>query len=611
MRVNRRKLFIALSSAVVCFALLVSSSFAWLTMSSTPEITGIETNVGANGSLEIALLTGHTYMHPDEIRTAIGSSAERVETTVSNITWGNVIDLRDGSYGLDKISLLPARLDVTALLGRNSVSNNLLTVPDYSEDGRFSGFNDGIVSGAYQGDDFYYDPAQSQHGVRGIGTVSNITAQRVALTEAKASVVSYQSAATNATKSVWRANGPGLFDIFYRLYAMGAESFTLEDVAVLRDTATRLLGILDYVDSAMRQGVIGYAASQLHNESEFKALCGTVNNVAVSLSDIVKNLSVSLPDDFKSGIARLDRDTASLKAAVAYCDQLESKTPDRDDIIITLEKCGLLDPAQAFLGDRELAEMDSELQSDNRLKLFVSDGKNGVLDGISGYIGSYSVIFTFVKDTIIEVEGDILLGKPVLTGVAEDLGALTTAGSANEKPVVMEDMYGYAIDMAFRCNATSNLMLQTVPMVVTDENTGFTREQGGSYMTFQRENLTQNQLISLMDAIRIGFLDNHNDLVAIAKLNTSNYEQTEDGISAPLYLYNYVVAADGSISVGERRKDDAAIIELQDSVPTVLTVVIWLDGDHVENSFVTAGAQNVTGLLNLQFTSSAELHPVY
>lgn len=612
MQTKKKKIIVTLTLVIVCLALLISASFAWLSLSRTPEVTGIETNVGANGSLEIALLTGQTYMHPDEIRTAIGSSMEEQEVTISNISWGNVIDLSDESYGLGKISLLPARLDVMAIGDRDSVSNNLLKVPLYGEDGRFSGFNNGMVTGTYQETGFFYDSELVQHGVRGIGTITNVTAQQVALTEAKTSVVSYQSAAISAMESVWRANGAGMFNIFYRLYVQNAQTFTHEDIAVLRDTATRMLGVLDYVDSALRQGVIGYAASIIDNEAEFKSLRNTVSNASIPLSVLTRGLPDGIIGSFDDSISKLDQDKAAVRAAISYCDGLEGVTPNSADITRILVECGLLEPSLVYFGEAQLPDMSGTLTADNKLKLFAGRDENGVMDGIAGYIGSYSVFFTYKEGVSVEVQGEMLSGKAALTLVSEQIGKLTAAGISTTGQVLLEDMYGYAIDMAFRCNATSDLLLQTVPSLRVDENTQFLQEQGGgSYMRFQTEYLKLEQMLPLMDAIRIGFLNNQNDLVAIAKLNTSNYEETEEGVAAPLYLYNYSVAADGSISMGERLKDDAAITELPDSEPVVMTMVVWLDGDHVENSYVAVNAQSMTGVLNLQFASSAELDPAY
>lgn len=60
--------------------------------------------------------------------------------------------------------------------------------------------------------------------------------------------------------------------------------------------------------------------------------------------------------------------------------------------------------------------------------------------------------------------------------------------------------------------------------------------------------------------------------------------------------------------MGERRTEDGVITELPESTPVVITVVVWLDGDHVDNSLVANTAKAMEGKLNLQFSSSAELN---
>jgi hypothetical protein len=122
--------------------------------------------------------------------------------------------------------------------------------------------------------------------------------------------------------------------------------------------------------------------------------------------------------------------------------------------------------------------------------------------------------------------------------------------------------------------------------------------------------MEQEKLLELMDVIRIGFLNDRRELLGIAKLNISNYEEQEEGIFAPLYLYDYTLESEGSLSIGERRKDDAAILNLPQNSPVIVTVVVWLDGDHVDNSMVaTSGQESMSGVLNLQFASSADLIP--
>ena len=50
------KLTSAVAMLLVAVIMVVSSTYAWFTLSTAPEVTGITTAVGANGALEMALL---------------------------------------------------------------------------------------------------------------------------------------------------------------------------------------------------------------------------------------------------------------------------------------------------------------------------------------------------------------------------------------------------------------------------------------------------------------------------------------------------------------------------------------------------------------------------
>ena len=118
-------------------------------------------------------------------------------------------------------------------------------------------------------------------------------------------------------------------------------------------------------------------------------------------------------------------------------------------------------------------------------------------------------------------------------------------------------------------------------------------------------------MVLLLDAIRIGFLDNQNRLLAVAKLNTSNYTEDETGIRAPMYLYAYTISNSGTLQMGERRDDDTAITDLISGNATTVTAVVWLDGEHVDNSLATIQGRSVSASLNLQFASSVNLNPAH
>ena len=120
----RNKMMAAVSMLMVSSIMLVSSTYAWFTLSTAPEVTGITTNVGANGNLEMMLLTGYDedlnpgsyYSEADDLGVAskVGDSiAATGDVATSNVTWGNLVDLNSSEYGLDNVVLAPARLNVT------------------------------------------------------------------------------------------------------------------------------------------------------------------------------------------------------------------------------------------------------------------------------------------------------------------------------------------------------------------------------------------------------------------------------------------------------------------------------------------------------------------
>lgn len=609
---NKRKLAITLASLLLCLAVLISASYAWFSLSRAPEITGIDTHIGSNGSLEIALLSDATYMDPSTIRSMIGDSAVVQDITASNLVWGNVIDLSDESYGLSQISMIPSRLNVTpGTETGNVVTSNMLSIPNYNLDGRLAEFNANTVSATFGDSGFTYTTGIQGYGVRGIGTISHMTAQQSALARSRSLVRSYQSASISATASTWRANGGGLLDIYYRRYYLGSDEFNDSDVAVIRDTAVRMRGALGYIDAALRQGVVGYAASTISDENTFKTVRSSVENTATPLSVLIKAVP-GLPGDFSAWITRIETDKAAMQSVVAACDLLTGGSYTWEQIAPILDKVVAGD--EVYLGENLLATADAfaAMTDDNVLTL---SPDAGVMADVADYSGDYNVFFTYSENVNVEVTSSSIVYTYYLDEVADILeNRQAAAGDDTVTDVQLDDVFGYAVDMAFRCNTETELLLQTTPALRVEENTEFVQTQGGgSYMEFSSHDasFTLAQTIQLMDAVRVGFLDDQGNLLGVAKLNTSNRSTTDGVVKAPLYLYDYSFSdADGSMVMGERRKRDNTIAELQQNIAKAITVMVWLDGDQVDNTMVSAEeSTSLSGVLNLQFASSADLIP--
>lgn len=156
--ITGKRLYAAASMLLVSLLLLSYASYAWLVLSSSPEIANVTTNIAANGSLEIAL--GKNIG-----QSAVGDSFEKQETTKANRTWGNLIDLSDDSYGLHAITLRPVML--------NSAGGAVNTLhpfshPIYGSDGRVMKlYSNDMFAAPYNGNWFATVP--NEYGVRGIG----------------------------------------------------------------------------------------------------------------------------------------------------------------------------------------------------------------------------------------------------------------------------------------------------------------------------------------------------------------------------------------------------------------------------------------------------------
>ena len=76
-----------------------------------------------------------------------------------------------------------------------------------------------------------------------------------------------------------------------------------------------------------------------------------------------------------------------------------------------------------------------------------------------------------------------------------------------------------------------------------------------------------------------------------------------------MYLWEYEMEEEGNLAITQK-SSEAVIRDLPQNTPTVITVVVWMDGDSVDNSMVgQTTQQSMSGIMNLQFSSSADLVP--
>ena len=362
----------------------------------------------------------------------------------------------------------------------------------------------------------------------------------------------------------------------------------------------------------MRQAFIGVAASYVNEQADFEAVRDhmerdSLRSIVYTIHHNYKDYSLIDPD-LEILANDLDRmmDDAQQAAENSYVLSYECNWENMVRVLGFL-----LDPTEAYLGEKHLSAPDAfaAITYDNVILL---QKDSCALAEIANYTGNYNA-FTTWKDGI-SIELQTASNYEPLLPKLELLLENSKAAVGGWTRSNLDDLYGFAVDLAFRCNASSNLLLQTDPEMRTEDDSEFlVTGGGGSQMRFLSENMDNEQLIKLMDTIRVGFISDSNELLGVAKLGSyAEYEPWEDytgDVMGWLYLYDFTLEESGKITIGARKKD-AAILELSQNCPVIVSVVVWLDGDHVDNSMVgTIAHQSMVGTLNLQFSSSADLIP--
>ncbi|MBQ9392727.1 MAG: hypothetical protein IJU18_01875, partial [Oscillospiraceae bacterium] len=255
--------------------------------------------------------------------------------------------------------------------------------------------------------------------------------------------------------------------------------------------------------------------------------------------------------------------------------------------------------------------------------------KMGDGSGVFAYIGSVAGNYSASTTISVDYAGLVLSGMNATLSTTATAAArsplynVTAAAAAAGSGAFLSDTYGYAIDFAVRTNAASSYLYLATDGVqrVYEDGTATATQGGGSAMTFFAGDvyLTDAQIQTLMGAIRVAFINPQDGtLYGIAALDGIAHDDTTGGNTGKLKLVTPTVGANGVMTVTAKADDEAttqvdeskALMALTQNTAARITAVVYLDGDYVDNGDVVNGATSLTGTMNLQFASSAELIPM-
>ena len=662
----KEKVFGALLMFVVAAVVVVSATYAWLTLSRSPEISEITTTLAANGALEIALSKPDGTM-PDELDID-ESLISDVNVTISNLQWGNLVNLSDASYGIDNLALRPAQLNTTSLL------NSPLWGAVYGGDGRITNLDSNYAYAKFfPGTDGAKGQFKTsdEYGVRAIATYKTTIADATqqAYNQKVQAVV---TAHTNVNQA-YAAVAPK-FSALGTMISKYAQDKLNSSYTNLAPYIADMIPLYEAVLAAMeaqKEAYVALANLQLYtaaqssftplswddlytNRAQYNTASAGANSSNGTIKLVGLNQFITDYNLHQADLAHLRTYQANYAAngssyywAGSYVDGSGNTVKDNSVSGYAL--------SNIVAHTVDYASMTIDLNNDGNEVKVVSLGMDqaGALltaNGKERKVYAYNGILYRLEQSSID-EAYRINGKAACTiNVKYSIASITVHGKAYTKAsgactfmenysatlgtelvpndAVAEDTYGLAIDLWVRTNAEETC-LTLEGATSTDENGNIvsydginriwgatgeavltndsTTQGGGScYVYYADTPEDMARSLDLLNAMKVAFVDSAGNLLATAEMDTGSVWAVNGRITVPLVLDNQTKTTYTYTDAANQVLTGYAITTLYTDMPIRVTAIVYLDGTRLTNDDVLAAAE-IQGSLNIQFGSSVDL----
>ena len=642
---------------VVSTVMMISATFAWITLSRAPEVTGINTTISGNGNLEIAL-SDKDGLAPDEFDVD-ESLTKGVNVTLSNLEWGNLINLSDPSYGIDNLALRPAQLNTANLLG------SPLWGAVYAEDGRITALDSNYAYAMFNGTEF---KTSNEYGVRAI---ASYTATISGDTQAKYKEMRDAVQAASSVVNQKYADVIKNFDSLGTMISKYAQdkldkSNPGTNLAPYLVDVLKVYNALDATMAAQKDAYVALANFQLYMHANNTGGTYTpvtwadleashANYNTTSADAVSKNGAISLVNlsTFIEDLNLLETDISYLEKyrdeyqtnSTAYywasggdakynINNMISRLIDYSNMTIDLNDDGT-EKKVSSLGASDATALLGANNKERKAYVY-----NGILRRVEDNIigPSYrlngnaqcTIRVTYVLTITVKGKAYTKASGPSTFESSFEKAKGTDLVAADQ---VAEDTYGMAVDLWVRTNAEStcltlegatatdengniirydgaNRIWGRVPSTDTIYTTESTSQGGGScYIYYADTPEDMARSLDLLDSMKVAFVSQGGSLLATAEMDTVNYCAVNGRVTVPLVLdtntkttYEYTDSMNQKV-VGK------AITTLTYDAAERITAIIYLDGTRLTNDNVLA-ASEIQGQLNIQFGSSKDLQTI-
>lgn len=623
----KSKLMAAVSMLLVSAIMVSVTTYAWFILSTAPEVKGMSTTVGSNGALEMALVDyakdeGDLEAILGKITTNVGDSSAAANKKVedSNRTWGNLVDLSGGYYGLSdgKMVLYPSALNLNGSDKTKIGSMDaMLKYAAYGTDGRVAELKGDTFATKYDSDQLNF-LGYNGYGVRAIGTGTKADPVASGFAGAKTNYANAVDAVkTNALASL-NSYGKDLANMAVKHGMDDNASYTEADVTIIMNAKAGLVNAADQIKVAIQQAYNAYYFSQKKTAApdlEIATIKAAVKNVAELSS--VKDL-IDKYEALVNTLNTITKPTASNGDGIYSWSGIQpaiDKMINSDTLMVNNQSIGgtgpddqnsiknaakaVFRPADGQKATEEQKAIVSGLLKNPKLTI-----AGGAYCDVADFVGEYTSkafdlviiedVFSATGATM-QVKMNSAVTQMHFTDVTAAVNGLTAPAGAGSAENILSTAYGYTVDLAFRSNAAGNLKL-TKAVERVDGATGL--PGGGATFTVT----DGTDVAKLAKALRVVFINTaDNTILGVAGIDTADMT---NGNTYGLHMYNYTVDDVGTVTLGEKKADDSITTLTKDTAKAISTLV-YVDGGAVDYAM-----DKVTGSLNLQFCTDAKLQPM-
>lgn len=462
---------------VISITMVTTTTFAWVVLSRSPEVSGVTTNIASNGNLEIALATGNGTTSPGESQIGDSSGAQGQTITGANVTWGNMINLNDPAYGLENLVLRPAQLNTTALL------TSPLYGAQYGPDGRITQLTSDFAYAVWNEptDEL---PGQfvvsDQFGVRAISSTKSDTAGPARIYEnlwkkAETANLAASTLYKNLEKNQGYMTSLATMMGLYMTARMNPDDASLsnptcnsEDVVNLRDMYADFLNAFDQEFEAMA-ALLNVAVFLAYGQDSYTSYLYTADRVIESTAESfkVKDLTVTITGltQFKKDRSVIASDLEKLTELAESGTSLKWKDSGINEIVNHLVNVGACTVDGTPISNIGASNAMGYLSGTHEARI-----TNGILYRFEEYTGGHidvkgMKITATVKRMGITVPGAVTAN--IKTSAPDDYNLFTNdlnavksmnKGQYTGGKLVAQDTFGLAVDFWVRTNAYAHYL---------------------------------------------------------------------------------------------------------------------------------------------------------